>query len=119
MPDQYLTETEMARSFLALEPIVISATGTVPRFHGARTELVDTAGGNITRTLPNALGSVMGSVLQIAKTAAANTLTITPATGQTINGSASSITITSQYATVTLWRNTDGTGWHIPLSITP
>lgn len=59
---------------------------------------VTTSGGNVNLTL---MPGKHGKELVISKLSAANTLTITPSAGQTINGAAS-LALTAQWASVTL-----------------
>jgi len=71
--------------------------------------LVDTTGGNITITLPDA-STVLGREFSVKRlTAGANTLTVDTVSGD-IDGSAS-LSIVSQYSTVTF--KSDGTDYYL------
>lgn len=104
----FLTETEMARSFQQLEPIEKAADFTVPAFYGERTYLVDSSAGDVEVTLPAALACGIGATLVLAHAVDGNTITATPAGTDTINGSASPATTSTIYTTITLIRRLSG-----------
>lgn len=116
MADFFLTETEMARNHAATVPIEVSATATLARFHGERTWLADTSGGAVVLTLPKAFGCAPGTYAQFVLAVAGNDLTIAAASGDEINGAAS-VTISTQYASLTLART--AAGWLIMTPATP
>lgn len=68
----------------------------------------DASGGAITITLPN-FADNHGKVLWIFKVDSVNTVTIAPHSGDTINGSTNSLTITTQWAGIKLVAVTNGT----------
>lgn len=69
----------------------------------------DTTSNNIAYTLPDA-ALMAGKIIQIAKSAAANTLTIAAASGQLVNGAAS-VAYTAQYSTGVFQSN--GSSWYV------
>jgi hypothetical protein len=69
----------------------------------------DTSSGNITASLPTAVG-IKGKWYVAIKTSASNTLTIDPDGSETINGS-STYAITNNNATVTI--QSDGSNWYV------
>lgn len=113
----FLTETEMDAAFLKLVPVDVSATATLAAWNGEKTWLVDTSGGAVALTLPDSLACRNGSQAVFVLAVAGNDLTITPGSGDVINGSAASVTLSTQYATLTLIRRR--TGWIIGTGVTP
>lgn len=112
------TSVEVARMVQLADSITAISTDTEPAaFAGRREYLVDTSGGSVELTLPAALACDNGAELIAVKTTAANTLTVTPASGDTVNGATGSITLTTQYAAYHLQRIT--TGWLILTAATP
>lgn len=73
----------------------ISSNYTIPRWSG-NLWLVDCTAGNITITLPAAANTSIGSEMFIKTDSSANTLTLSPSTGNTINGQGS-LLLLSQY----------------------
>jgi hypothetical protein len=71
--------------------------------------LVDTTSGNVTLTLPLA-ATVRGQWYEVKKLVAANTVTLDPAGGETIEGAAT-LAWTAQYQAYTVY--SDGTEWWI------
>jgi hypothetical protein len=69
----------------------------------------DTSSGNITASLPTAVG-IKGKWYVAIKTSASNTLTIDPDGSETINGAAN-YTITNNNSTVTM--QSDGSNWYV------
>jgi hypothetical protein len=69
----------------------------------------DTSSGNITASLPTAVG-IKGKWYVAIKTSASNTLTIDPDGSETINGS-STYAITNNNSTVTI--QSDGSNWYV------
>ena len=69
----------------------------------------DTTSNSITYTLPDA-ALMAGKIIQIAKSVAANTLTIAAASGQLVNGAAS-VAYTAQYSTGVFQSN--GSNWYV------
>lgn len=70
--------------------------------------LADTSGGNVTLTLPTAVG--VSKLFTLKKIASANTMTIATTSAQTIDGS-SSIAITAQYESITV--ASDNSNWDV------
>lgn len=116
MPN-FLTETEMDAAFLKLVPVDISATATLAKWNGEKTWLADTSGGSVELTLPDSLACRNGSTAVFVLAVAGNDLTITPASGDTINGSASSVVISTQFTSLTLVRTLSG--WLVTTAATP
>jgi hypothetical protein len=75
----------------------IAASSTHSQTSSERLIYADTTGGDFTVTLPSAAGVTANTIYSIMKTAAAHTLTIARAGSDTINGSASSLTLTALY----------------------
>lgn len=103
------TATEVAATIQLAAAVVEINSDTEPAaFAGRREYLVDTSGGDVELTLPSVLGTPNGAELVAVKIDAANTLTITPAAAETINGLTGSQTIATQYAAMRLQRTTSG-----------
>jgi hypothetical protein len=82
----------------------LTTSGQANRWYGYFWE-VDATGGNITFTLPAATATSVGSEAVMKTDASANTVTVVPAVGQTINGSAAGFVITTQYDCVTFYND--------------
>lgn len=99
-------DTEFAK--LEIPATVKSASYTATVSDLGKSVDCDTTSGNITVVLPSAVTAGDGATITIKKTAATNTVTISPVSGQTIDG-AGSKSLTSINDSVTLRSN--GANW--------
>ena len=73
--------------------------------------ICDAAGGSFAIQLPSVNLWQYKPVIHVVKITAGNTVTLTPASGDTINGAAS-LAMTTQWTAKTLWAD-GGTNWYV------
>lgn len=95
-----------------LTNISYTTTATLTGVNGRQWVFCTTTGGSWVLTLPSAASYPLAE-FWIIKTVAANTLTITPAGSQTINGSTDSKTISTRWGTLCV--KSDGSNWVTPI----
>jgi len=93
----------------------LTTTATLAAVNGRRWVFCATSG-NWTLTLPSA-ATFANCEFVIVKTGASNTLTIAPDGSETINGATGNVTLSTQWASLTL--KSDGTNWICPINAQP
>lgn len=96
----------------------VAATGPVTSANGRRIYMVDTSAGAVNLTLPALSGIDAAYRPDFVLAVAGNTLTITPAGADTINGAAS-MTINTQYGRAALIPDATNTNWIAPTEANP